>query len=284
MGRKKKADCTPEEWEKIRLKKREQDRKYYEEHKEERAEYRRKYYEKHREHLLYISNKWNIEHRDRVLKCVKIYKENNKEKVRELNRKSYRKNIEKIKLKRKIWRINGKQTRERYYKNTKIPFEQYASRLTIDEDPISDKDGFLMVRDFHTKEYFYPTRRDVENRIGCINGQNRGEGHLYKDDESKLKCSIYRKRVSKRAGYRYNPARDPAWRDMILSRANGRCERCGKECDSLIAHHKVPVASCAMMAADIDNGMALCPECHKEVHSTDGCRLHELAAEKREAV
>ena len=78
-----------------------------------------------------------------------------------------------------------------------------------------------------------------------------------------------------------SPARDKSWRDMVISRANGHCERCGKESDSLIAHHKVPVASCAMMAADVDNGMALCPECHKEVHSTDGCRLHELAAEKR---
>lgn len=309
MG-KRKADCTPEEWEEHLRKERER----YWKNPEKFREKRRRWIENNREKKRLSDKKYNTkrqkseEYRVKCKEISKRYRQNHKLEISEKRkldrklhpekyteqRKRYReRHLQEINTRTKIYYTTHKKIeKERNKKRrneTYLDFNKYAYRLTIDEDPIRDKNGYLMVRDFYTKEYFYPKRWQVEQRIMSLEGKKSGELHLYASNESKRLCPVYRAHNQLRnIGHRYqpktSPARDPAWRNMVISRADGRCERCGKECDSLIAHHKVPVASCAMMAADVDNGMALCPECHKEVHSTDGCRLHELAAEKREAV
>lgn len=227
-------------------------------------------------------------HKDEIAEKRKLDRQLHPEKYKKQRERYRERHLEEIKRRaRKYYKTHrhidlekAKKSRNEIY----LDFEKYASRLSIDEEPIKDDNGYLMVRDFHTKEYFYPRKTDVINRIRRLEGKGSGECHLYASEKSKRSCPVYRAHKHLRfirIHHKPSPARDPAWRDMVISRADGHCERCGKECDSLIAHHKVPVASCAMMAADIDNGMALCPECHREVHSTDGCRLHELAAEKR---
>lgn len=321
---KKKADCTPEEWEEILRKDRERKaktrkhvsdltpeelekiRKYNREWRrrdrlvhpdrykispEKMRKYNKTYKEKHKQELKYRYKQWYDLNRDKCLKKSKNYKENHREEIAKKRKERRENNIEIYREKERLYARKRRKENKQLLKlinkksldNTRVKYLDFVDKLTIDEDPIKDENGYLMVRDFHTKEYFYPKRRQLYKRIQCLKGEGRGESHLYKTEKSKLNCSIFgRKKYP--SGYKSEKeqeTRDPAWRDMVISRADGRCERCGKECDSLIAHHKVPVASCAMMAADIDNGMALCPECHREVHSTDGCRLHELAAEKR---
>jgi hypothetical protein len=295
MSTKRKADCTPEEWQKLLEKRRDYHREYAKKHRKHKEDYtegewndilkRRREKAKHKED--YTEEDWQKylakKRQHRNSEYSREWQKNNKEKCRLYTKKWQSNNKEKRKEYEKI----NKEKRNEYFKkyiNSKVLYLKYAHNLTIDEDPIADKDGFLMVRDFHTKEYFYPTRIQVIDRISSLFGKTGGECHLYKSNTSKKACPVFGQKTWMKGIKRIrdlDKARSPAWRDMVISRADGHCERCGKKCDSLIAHHKVPVASCAMMAADIDNGMALCPECHREVHSTDGCRLHELAAEKR---
>ena len=320
MAYKKKADCTPEEWEEYLQK----NRVYRQIHPQQKR--RKKDYTKEKwEHILqltrdrrkkinytkeqweirlsrqkkkkdYTEEEWsNILKRNRELYKIRRAKlsDEEKKKIREKNRtkkkhkqdytqEEWNKILTKARKTKKDYsddqwlRITENHKKVNY---KKVLYKDFFDKLTIDEDPIQDKDGFLLVRDFYTKEYFYPTYRMVYDRVRCLEGKSHGEGHLYASLRSKIMCPVYNAHGRKKKIK--NQARDVFWRDTVISRADGHCERCGKESDKLIAHHKVPVASCAMMATDVDNGMALCPECHKEVHSTDGCRLHELAAEKR---
>ena len=348
MG-KRKADCTPEEWEKRleyhrewqrnhpRKTKKDYTEEEWEDHlkkqreryaknpgkkiksnntKEEWNEYltkKREYYSNNKEHIVRVQKTYKQKHRAKFLELQRIYNRRRREKNPNYDHERYIKNIEKNRAYGKQYRNQHKKELSKYQKeyriknveklkeysksekvkhrekkyrnNNKLLYIKWAHQLTVDEDPIQDKDGYMLVRDYHTKEYFYPKQSQITKRIQSLKGNTRGENHLYSSEESKNACPIYGAVKYPKGNERYKKgtqSRDFMWRDMVISRADGHCERCGKESDSLIAHHKVPVASCAMMAADVDNGIALCPECHKEVHSTDGCRLHELAAEKRE--
>ena len=188
----------------------------------------------------------------------------------------YKKNAER---RREIQRKSETKT----MKNNKLLFEKYAHRLTIDEDPKQDKDGFLMVRDYYTKEYFYPTLRSIKKRLQCLSGVNPGEGHLYSCEKSKRLCPVFGASIDPNVKRKKRPnySRCKDWILMVLKRANGICERCGVKTSKLEAHHKIPIAVCAMFAGDLDNGIALCAKCHQDVHKIEGCTLSELSQARR---
>lgn len=336
MSYKRKADCTPEEWEVIRVKRREITKRYEEKHKEEikirkkiyrqthREEIKQKnaiYREKNREACRARSREWDeknkekrheyyIKNKEKLLKQNKELRQKNKQKYAITRKKYYEEHKDELKkyrheryLKRKQnitesekeilrgyckkYHYRHREKRLEYFKKinktTKLKYDDYVDRLSVDEAPIQDADGYLLVKDFHDGQYFYPTRQAVRMRIEALEGKRgNSECHLYASDDSKKRCPVYRSHIPKDGIIRSERV-NGFWRELIISRANGVCERCGKPSEVLHAHHIAPKAVCAF-DGDIDNGMALCPECHKEVHSTDGCRLHELAAEKREAV
>ena len=62
------------------------------------------------------------------------------------------------------------------------------------------------------------------------------------------------------------------WAENVKQRANYRCERCGKEVRGrgAHAHHKVPKWFMPKWEFDINNGMCLCTECHKQIHGGTG--------------
>jgi hypothetical protein len=76
-------------------KKREWQRKYYEENREKLLEYRRKYYEANREKELDGHRKYREENREKRLKYARKYHEENREKRREHRRKYCEENREK---------------------------------------------------------------------------------------------------------------------------------------------------------------------------------------------
>lgn len=256
---KRKKDYTPEEWQKKLEKERERERNRSEEQKLKKKEYAKRYRATHKSKKKedYTEEEWAAKlERNRMLYKI------NKERRREIQRKSEKKTM----------------------KNNKLLFEKYAHRLTIDEDPKRDKDGFLMVRDYYTKEYFYPTLRSIKKRLQCLNGINPGEGHLYSCEQSKRLCPVFGASTTQKfkRKKRINYSRSKEWISMVLERARGVCERCGLKTPQLEAHHKIPIALCAMFAGDIDNGIALCKKCHREVHETEGCTLLELSQAKKE--
>lgn len=56
-----------------------------------------------------------------------------------------------------------------------------------------------------------------------------------------------------------------SWKQNVLSRDNYICQRCGSK-DNLVAHHIKPFAVNKELRFDINNGITLCQNCHKEVH------------------
>ncbi|WP_411904177.1 hypothetical protein [Methylorubrum thiocyanatum] len=99
MAYKRKADCTPEEWEKILEQKRKEKKKYYDKYK-------------HRDKDKFSENKakYRSAHRDKVrAKDKERYydlKHNNPEKLKEYRKTFYAKHIkeEKAKMRRRVWK------------------------------------------------------------------------------------------------------------------------------------------------------------------------------------
>lgn len=56
------------------------------------------------------------------------------------------------------------------------------------------------------------------------------------------------------------------WREKVFERDNYTCQSCGQIGGELNAHHIKPFAQYEALRYDINNGVTLCKECHKEIH------------------
>ena len=55
------------------------------------------------------------------------------------------------------------------------------------------------------------------------------------------------------------------WRKAVYKRDEYECVECGKT-GNLEAHHIKPFSKYPDLRMDIDNGITLCPKCHKQIH------------------
>ena len=69
---------------------------------------------------------------------------------------------------------------------------------------------------------------------------------------------------------RRDAVEDVEWRNAVYRRDNWTCCECGKRGGRLNAHHVEPVARFPEHRFDVDNGIALCIECHKAAHRKHG--------------
>lgn len=60
------------------------------------------------------------------------------------------------------------------------------------------------------------------------------------------------------------------WRTSVFKRDNFKCIRCGGRGSSLNAHHILNHSEHKDLRLDINNGITLCVECHKEFHKKYG--------------
>lgn len=60
----------------------------------------------------------------------------------------------------------------------------------------------------------------------------------------------------------------PRLRRKLWERAQGKCERCGKDIDYNVCelHHVLPLGRFKEFADDINNMQCLCHDCHKDIH------------------
>ena len=57
------------------------------------------------------------------------------------------------------------------------------------------------------------------------------------------------------------------WRTSVFERDNYTCQICGKRGEYLEAHHKQMWCDHPSLRCVVDNGITLCKECHKSIHS-----------------
>lgn len=62
------------------------------------------------------------------------------------------------------------------------------------------------------------------------------------------------------------------WRRSVFERDNYTCQCCKKKGITLNAHHKDGYHWCVERRLDVDNGITLCDDCHKDFHRVYGVR------------
>lgn len=201
-------------------------------------------------------------------KRYKIYHNNNQEKER-----VYRKKYDKQR-----W-IDKKEERALYYTNRRhgpAPYDLYYTKLTVDEEPRrANGTEFLETKCKYCKKYFLPSVTQVETRIRCLYGISAGESNLYCSEECKTQCPVYGKyAIIPSTSLRESIPKE--LREEVIKRANGICERCGKNPIENI-HHEKSVATHPHLQLDKDNLWGVCEECHYDLlHQLEGCSLSEL--------
>ena len=157
-------------------------------------------------------------------------------------------------------------------------FDTYAPRLgefeKVRRNPNNKTE--LQVRCTFCNKWFSPNRNQVVSRLSALNNPGQ-ECNLYCSDNCKSFCPVYRQK-SYRKGENPNIDRPDQkdWAEMVKFCADYRCEICGKIETELIAHHIEGILYNPIESADVINGIALCKECHKKVHSGKGCHPVDL--------
>jgi len=201
---------------------------------------------------------YRIDNKEKIAKLKHDWKVNHKEEVSEYNKQYRLNNPDKMKEKEDRYRNKhrdelNRKGRERYHNNRDSRLDQvkkYASKHKKEK-----------------QEYDRKYRIDnIEKRK--IQDKEYGKNH----PEVRLRNNI--KSVSKimdKVGYtnttEYNFAL-LSWSKSVKKRDNNTCKICGGVGD--IAHHIEYKCRKPELSLDINNGVTLCSECHKDFHSLNG--------------
>ena len=157
--------------------------------------------------------------------------------------------------------------------DVKLTNDEIINNLTMEEEPI-EVDGEIQCRCTYCKEYFTPTRRQLNRRSNSLSGKSKGESRLYCSDKCKDLCPIFGQKTYYKDQNKPNTSRpdQPELKQFVLTRDNNQCQRCGSS-ENLICHHITGVEINPIESADIDNCITLCYTCHSRVHSEKGCSM-----------
>lgn len=175
------------------------------------------------------------------------------------------------------------------YTEKNIPlYDTYAPQLEWVEEVRRNKEdsNVLEVKCTHCKEWFIPRMPLVYSRVQYLKGNYESEGRFYCSDKCRNICPLYHKspealmkedaiRAGRMSWLELNREVQTELRQMVLECDGYACTKCGST-ENLHCHHIMPVAVEPLLSADIDNCITLCEQCHREVHSQDGCRYGQL--------
>lgn len=169
------------------------------------------------------------------------------------------------------------------YTSNNIPkYDLYVHQLEpYEECKRSKRDSnVLRVRCTYCGKWFIPSLRQVGNRIRGINDNDTSR--FYCSDSCKVECPIYKKRMNYKGQKGFNSREvQPELRQLVFLRDKYECQKCGSK-ESLHCHHYEGIEHNPIESADVDMCITLCKDCHKEVHSTKGCRYYDLRGCKEE--
>ena len=124
-----------------------------------------------------------------------------------------------------------------------------------------------------------PTNLQVKNRVQAFNGAMHGEARFYCSENCKQPCPTYDQNKYPK-DFKKATSREvvPLLRQLVLKRDNYTCQKCWvtTKTAQLHVHHEKSYTLNKIMANDPDNCITLCKECHKWVHSQDGCKYSDL--------
>ncbi|MBT3456271.1 hypothetical protein HN446_04355 [bacterium] len=163
-------------------------------------------------------------------------------------------------------------------------FDAYAKKIDFAEKvrPSPRNEKLLEVTCAYCGRWFQPSTSQVSQRTRALYGGG-GENRFYCSDHCKNACPTYRK-ISWPEGYKPATSREvqPQLRQMRLEIDDYTCQKCEKTINEaeLHCHHYTGTVQNPIESADVDNTIILCKQCHKWVHTQEGCRYFELRCGK----
>ena len=94
-----------------------------------------------------------------------------------------------------------------------------------------------------------------------------------------------KKRNSRKVGDRYNTDRTYRIKDIrreVKAAQDDRCPMCGEVSERIELHHILPVARFPELWDDRRNCVALCHDCHKEIHCNPWANIRMMEAKAAE--
>lgn len=259
-------------------------RKYDLSRKEEIKAYRKIYNQVNKEKIKSYNDEYIPAHKEEIKTQHALYYEENKEKVLEHNTKYREENQDKIKQQYEDHKEEKKEV-VKEWRQKLVLYETYADKLNIYEEVRHDPKNYelMQVKCNFCKEWFNPTNLEVQNRLACIERDNKqGESRLYCSEDCKVACPVY-KRLTIPKDFDIKRNERPLQkelREMVLERDNYECQKCGATNVDLVCHHITGVMQNPIESADVDNCITICKKCDKFIHSQTGCKPSDLRCEK----
>ena len=174
-----------------------------------------------------------------------------KELKKEYDRKHYQANKAKRLQASKAYNAAHKSERHAYvanwYKQNKDRLQQYTKEYAINTNCKSQKEWRFKNKEKlsqHAKLYYKHKKKELLKKQ-C----EYRKTHIFKDKQ----------------GWRFTPKYND-WKEQVYKRDNYTCQQCGKSHCLVHAHHIKSGTKYPKLRYKINNGIALCEQCHRNNH------------------
>lgn len=115
----------------------------------------------------------------------------------------------------------------------------------------------------------------LDGEIGNLEGTAKGMFELvkpyidgnYKPIEKGDRHWNWQNGKSKESAIIRQSSESKKWRKLVFEKDNYTCQKCFKKSEKLHAHHKKEFAKYPKLRFELSNGITLCIDCHRFIHS-----------------